>query len=168
MRGKQEPPRRARSGAPTCSHPHGCQRQQRVGLRALSPSEHLPKCAKERPRESFDAPRLYNQLSPGKSIKGFDFVSTRPNHWKHTNAVPGSILRQSGCPLPSRMRTHRPSEATENHGTGLGSSQVRPKDLPLRSQVHQQQQLEAGHMHMHVHTPTSHHPRTLRSSNLET
>ena len=23
MRGKQEPPRRARSGAPTCSHPHG-------------------------------------------------------------------------------------------------------------------------------------------------
>ena len=35
--------------APTLSDE---QRQQRVGLRALSPSEHLPKCAKERPRES--------------------------------------------------------------------------------------------------------------------
>ena len=28
------------------------QRQQRVGIRAIPPSEHLPKCAKEGPRES--------------------------------------------------------------------------------------------------------------------
>ena len=35
--------------APTLSDE---QRQQSVSLRALSPSEHLPKCAKERPGES--------------------------------------------------------------------------------------------------------------------
>ena len=35
--------------APTLSDEQG---QQRVGVRALSPSEHLPKCAKERPRKS--------------------------------------------------------------------------------------------------------------------
>ena len=50
--GKQEPARRARLGAPTCPTLTDEQRQQRVGLRALPPSELLPKSAKERPRES--------------------------------------------------------------------------------------------------------------------
>ena len=59
------------------------QRQQRVGLRALSPSELLPKCAKERPGKAkdstFQGPSSHPRESPST---GFDFESTRSNNGK--------------------------------------------------------------------------------------
>ena len=56
------------------------QRQQRVGLRALSPSDILPQSAKERPRESsgFDLSRSI-QLSPGKLDTVFHTVKPWEN-----------------------------------------------------------------------------------------
>ena len=56
------------------------QRQQRVGLRAFSPSELLPQSAKERPRESsgFNLSRSI-QLSPGKLDTVFHTVKPWEN-----------------------------------------------------------------------------------------
>ena len=89
MRGKQEPPRRARSRAPTCSHPLGraapttCRRKS-----SLPPST----CRSARRRDlgkakdlTFQGPSSHSRESSTQGL----ICTTRPNHGKLANAVSG-------------------------------------------------------------------------------
>ena len=84
MCGKQEPPRRAPPGAPTCSHPRGwagpttCWLKSFLSLRSS--------CRRARRRDpgkakdsTFQGPSSYPRESPST---GFDFESTRSKHGK--------------------------------------------------------------------------------------
>ena len=116
------------------------QRQQRVGSRAISPSELWPQSAKERPRESsgFDLLRSI-QLSPGKADTVLNTVKALENQqtllWLHEVPIRMSPKMTDDNPLTKMDNAAELSatEATENTGTGLGSSQARPKDQSLRS-----------------------------------
>ena len=116
------------------------QRQQRVGSRALSPSELWPQSAKERPRESkgFDLLRSI-QLSPGKPDTVLHTVKPLENQqtllWLHVVPIRMSPWMTDDDPLTKidNAAALSTNEATENTGTGPGSSRARSKDQSLRS-----------------------------------
>ena len=124
------------------------QRQQRVGSRALSPSELWSQSSKERPREASRIDILRSiQLSPGKP----DTIFLRSNHgktskrciWLHVVPIRMSPWMTDDDPLTKldNAAALSTNEATENSGTGPGSSRVRSKDPPLRSQIYQPSKL---------------------------
>ena len=122
------------------------QRQQRVGLRALSPSELL---TAELEGETPGKPRIrLSKAHPAVPLEspstGFDFGSTRSNHGKtckrctrlHVAPIRMSPWMTDDDPLTKfdNAAACQESEATRNTGTSPGSSQARSKDLSLRSQ----------------------------------
>ena len=146
--------------APTFSYE---KRQQRVGQRALSRSDPLLRSVKERPRESerwtvkestFQDPSSHPQESPTQGLISYPHGQTVGD----LQTLYLTPLRQSGGHLASRITTHRPSEATENQGTGLGSSQERPKDPPLPSRKDTGIYYEDHRPHAHASVPKNPQP----------
>ena len=101
------------------------QRQQRVGSRALSPSELWPQSAKERPWESsgYDLRRSI-QLSPGKPDTVLHTVKPLKNQqtllWIHVVPIRMSPWMTDDNPLTKidNAAALSTNEATENTGTG--------------------------------------------------
>ena len=93
---------------------------------AQEPSLRPSTCRSARRRDPGKAKVAFNahQPSPRKLNTEFDFVP-------HGQTI-GTCKRCLGLTL---CQSKSPSKATENHRTGPRSSQVRPKDPSLRSQV---------------------------------
>ena len=113
------------------------QRQQRVGSRALAPSDLWPQSAKEGVRESqgLDRPRSC-LLSPGKLNTRFDFVPHGQTIGTLQTLYMASRSVNQDVSLDDEWRSIdqvKPQRTVEQVREVL--CQVRPKDSPLRSQV---------------------------------
>ena len=110
------------------------QRHQRVGSRALPPSELWPQSAKEGVRESqgLDRPRS-RLLSPGKLNTGFahgQTIGTLQALYMASRSVNQDVSLDDGRRSIDQVKPQRTAEQVREV-----LCQVRPKDSPLRSQV---------------------------------